>query len=264
MDRFRFVTEPFTRELKVDQRFKVDFIENEIKKLKEIVDARQSAAIVGPAGSGKTVIVRALTTSLPEARYRVIYLKLASLGARDMCRQVALGLGLPPIGSFPSLVRALEERLRSGYQEQGMRQLLIFDDAHEMRPDTLKLIRLLTNFDMDSKLVVSVLLAGQCHLKKILMAPEMEDVRHRLNYCGELRLLGRDETRAYIAHRVSIAGAPKSPFAADAQEALFEITVGNMRAIDKLAGGSLKTTDEAGRSVVSASEVAATRAKQWM
>jgi type II secretory pathway predicted ATPase ExeA len=156
MERFGFVSEPFTQEIRTEHRYKVDSIESEVKALREVVESRQSAVIIGPAGSGKTVVLRALLSELPESRYRVVYLKLADLGARDMCRQVALGLGLPAAGSYPSLVRALEERLQSGFTSQSMRQVLIFDDAHELRADSLRLARLLTNFDMDSKLVVAV------------------------------------------------------------------------------------------------------------
>lgn len=264
MERFGFVSEPFTREIRTDHRYKVDFIEAEVKALREVVEARQSGVIIGPAGSGKTVVLRTLLSELPESRYRVVYLKLADLGARDMCRQIALGLGLPSAGSFPSLARALEERLQSGFSAQSMRQVLIFDDAHELRADSLRLARLLTNFDMDSKLVVSVVLAGQLPLKKMLTSPELEDVRQRMSSCSEVRLFSREESLAYITHRVKIAGASKSPFAAGASDAIFEITKGNMRAIDTLANMALRVTDEAKRNVVSASDIAIAKAKLWM
>lgn len=264
MDRFRFVSPPFTRELRIEQRFPADFMESAVETLREAVEARQSAALVSPAGTGKTVALRALVGMLPEARYRVVYLKLADLGARDMCRQLALGLGLPALGSYPSLVRSLEERLQSGIAQQGLRQVIIFDDAHEMRTEALRLVRLLTNYEMDSKLVVSIILSGQMPLKKILMSSELEDVRQRLMASAELRLLSREETQAYIAHRVKLAGASKSPFAAGAADALFEITQGNMRAIDKMALGALQATDRAGRDVVSASDIAQARATLWM
>jgi type II secretory pathway predicted ATPase ExeA len=94
--------------------------------------------------------------------------------------------------------------------------------------------------------------------------PELEDVRQRMNACCEVRLFSREETLAYISHRVKIAGASKSPFAAAASEAIFEITKGNMRAIDTVALMALRLTDEAKRNVVSASDVAVAKAKLWM
>ena len=139
MDRFRFKSAPFTRELKIEHRLKVLNIEEQVTALKAVVDQRQSAVLVAPAGCGKTVALRALREQLPEARYKTTYVKLADLSPRDMCREVALGLGLQPAGLYPGLVRAVEERLRCGYIDSGIRQVIIFDDAHDIRPEALRL-----------------------------------------------------------------------------------------------------------------------------
>jgi type II secretory pathway predicted ATPase ExeA len=126
MELFHFTSPPFTREVRIDQRIILPAMESEISALKEVVEARQSAVLVAPAGCGKTVALRALKDCLPAARYSVYYLKLSNLSARDMCRQVAQALGLIPQGQFPALAMALEERLRRGYEDQGLRQVLIF------------------------------------------------------------------------------------------------------------------------------------------
>lgn len=264
MERFRFVTTPFTREIKVDHRHKVVHIEEEIMALKAAIDSRQSAVLTAPAGSGKTLVLRTLRSMLPESRYKTTYFKLTDLSARDMCRQIASALGTEPAGHYPGLVRAIEERLRSGFEGGGLRQVIMIDDAQELRPEVLKLIRLLTNFDMDSKLVVSIILSGQTMLKEILHRPDMEDVKQRLIRSSELRLLSRDETRSYIEHRVKTAGAQRSPFEAGASDAIFEVTRGNMRAIDKIATACLIEADRAASDVVSASDVASARGKLWM
>ncbi|MEK7411849.1 MAG: hypothetical protein AAB263_00865, partial [Planctomycetota bacterium] len=79
MDRFRFQSSPFTREIKVEHRLKIDAIETQVEALKTIIDQRQSAVLVAPAGAGKTVCLRVLRSMLPEARYRTAYIKLADL-----------------------------------------------------------------------------------------------------------------------------------------------------------------------------------------
>lgn len=264
MEIFHFTSPPFTREIRVDHRMNLPTIESEIKSLREVIEARQSAALVAPAGSGKTMVLRALRESLPAARYAVFYFKLSDLSAKDMCRQVALALGLPPKGHYPGLVRALEERFRSGYEDHGMRQVLIFDDAQDMRPNTVRLLRLLTNFEMDSRLFVSIILSGQLSLKQHLLTADLEDVRQRLAHCSELRLLSREDTILYLDHRTKIAGLAVSPFTDAAKEALFEITRGNMRAIDKLALASLKKVAQSARVKVEAADVAIVRGEQWM
>ena len=104
MERFHFNGVPFTREIKVEHRLKVAHIDEQVAALKVVVDQRQSAVLVAPAGCGKTVALRALRALLPEARYRTAYIKLADLSPRDMCREVAQNLGVPSTGQYPTLV----------------------------------------------------------------------------------------------------------------------------------------------------------------
>lgn len=264
MDRFHFNTQPFTREIKVEHRFKTPHIEEEISAIKRVIESRQSACLVAAAGAGKTMCLRALLSALPEARYRVTYIKLTDLCMRDMCRQIALALGLPTAQLYPTLVRHIEDALRQGYQDHGKRQIIAFDEAHDMRRDVIRMLRLITNFEMDSKLVVSLIICGQTPLKDILLEPLMEDIRQRLVYCAELRLLTREETRSYIAHRCKIAGSTKIPFDGQAIEAIFELTRGNMRAIDKLAAAALHLSDQSGHDIVDSADVTLARNSQWM
>jgi hypothetical protein len=49
---------------------------------------------------------------LPETRYRVHYVKVTSLSKRDMAREIALAADVAPAGSYPSLIRRLQERFR--------------------------------------------------------------------------------------------------------------------------------------------------------
>ena len=107
------------------------------------------------------------------------------------------------------------------------------------------MFRLLTNFEMDSQLVVSVVLAGQPPLTTLLRRPDQLAIAQRLAHYATLRLLSRDETRAYVEHRCAVAGARSCPFDDDACQALFEITHGNLRAIDRLA---LKAIENAAQS----------------
>jgi general secretion pathway protein A len=93
---------------------------------------------------------------------------LASLSKRDMCREIATVLGTPPAGSFPTLVRRLQERCLLTQDGDGLRPVLILDDAHEMRLEVLSLLRVITNFDMDSRLVLSIVLCGQPPLREAL------------------------------------------------------------------------------------------------
>jgi type II secretory pathway predicted ATPase ExeA len=257
--RFGFHANPFTREFANKDRFPLDDFDDAIEAVLTTLDARMSCALIAPAGTGKTSVLRAVIARLPEARYRTHYVKVTGLSKRDMCREMAQAIGLPPAGTYPTLVRRLQDRFSETAHGEGLRPVLILDEAHDLRPDTLAMLRILTNFDMDSKLVVSIVLAGQPWLRDVLRRDDLVDVAGRLAHYATLRLLSRDEINRYLEHRCTIAGAVTVPFDKDAVDALYEIGRGNLRATDQLARKALEITHHADQDICAAAHVAQAR-----
>lgn len=251
---------PFTREVDVSEQFAHPQWEELVDAIVHLVDQRMSGAVIAPAGFGKTSLVRAVLDRLAEVRYDVRYVKVTSLSKRDMCREIASALGVRPAGSYPALVRAVQDAVLHRLHDDGVRVVLILDEAHDMRPDVLSMLRILTNFEMDSRLVLSVLLVGQPPLATLLRRADLEDLAQRLAWFGSLRALSRDETTAYVGHRCRIAGAHQVPFDDRALAALYEMGRGNPRATDRLARGALERAHRDGAACVGAQHVLAARA----
>jgi general secretion pathway protein A len=261
---FGFRTTPFTRELPIRERFSLPFLDEQIKAIEDVVKSRMSALLIAPPGTGKSVVLRTVVDRLPEARYRTSYFNLTRLSGRDLCREIARAVGAKPTATYPALVRSVQERFENNVSSDGIRPVLIFDDAHAMRPEGFELLKVLTNFDMDSRLVVSFILAGHPSLRKQLYREDTEDVRQRITHFGELRLLSRDESVKYIKHRINIIGCRTIPFDNETLEGLYELSRGNMRAIDTLAFISLRRAAESGEAVVSQQHLHKARAEVWI
>jgi general secretion pathway protein A len=256
---FGLTSIPFTREIVVGHRWSTPLFGEPLTALLGTVEARMSAALIAPSGTGKTLLLRTLRALLPEARYRVHYIKLTSLSKRDLCREIALACRFDISGHYPIMMRKLQDAFRSQADDEGLRPVVLMDDSHDLRPEVVPLLRVLTNFDMDSRLVVSFILAGNTRLRTLLERPDLECVRRRLAHVATLRLLSRAETTEYIQHRLHIAGATQSPFDSQAVDAVYEITRGNLRAIDHLACKSLELAAHKGVPTVDATLVASAR-----
>ncbi len=257
--RFGLHTLPFTRELPVELRFAHPGFDEARELLESAVEKRMSAALVGPAGTGKSALLRALVDELPAARYRTHYVKVTDLSKRDLCREIAAAAGATPAGSYPRLVRTLQERFEASLVTDGLRTVLILDDAHDVRPDVLAILRVLTNFEMDSRLVLSVVLSGQPKLRALLRRDPLEDVARRLAGIATLAPLSREETKDYVTHRMNVAGADTIPFTAHAFDALYETGRGNLRATDTLALAALEAAAARDQEKVDANQVAEAR-----
>jgi type II secretory pathway predicted ATPase ExeA len=261
--RFGFHSVPFSREFNIDKRFSSQFFEEALTALERTTEGRASAALIAPAGSGKTALLRTLAHRLPEVRFRVHYVKVTGLSKRDMCREIAFACGAKTAGTYPLLVRHLQEKFLSLMVIDGVRPVLILDEAHDLRPEVLDILRILTNFEMDSKLVVSIILAGQPHLRDLLRRDAHEAVARRLAHVATLRLLTREESNSYVTHRCNIAGANVVVFHQSSLEALYEITCGNLRAIDQLAAKSLEVAHDSNTNVVDSNHVIQARKLLW-
>jgi type II secretory pathway predicted ATPase ExeA len=191
------------------------------------------------------------------------YIKVTSLSQRDLCREIANGINIKPSFELATLVRRIQECIEKRYSNNGIRSVLIFDDAHLIRPETLSLLSTLTNFEMDSELVLSVILVGQPFLGKLLQRDEMADVLYRMAYNCHLSLLSKNELNKYIKHRCHMASHSNVPFSDNSFEVLFELTQGNLRATDYLALKSLEVAHDEQSDRVNTSHVMTARSMLW-
>ncbi len=263
LSHFGFHTLPFTREIRIEDRYRHPIYDQALQQVFNAVNKRMSAALIAPAGTGKTTVLRALMAQLPESRYRVHYVKVTDLSKRDFCREMATAVGVEPAGNYPTLVRRLQEQFSNDLDVDAVRPVVFLDESHDIRRDVLGVMRILTNFEMDSRLVVCFVLSGQPPLIKLLRHERLVDIAQRLSCYATLRPMSRAEIKGYIEHRCNIAGAETVPFDSGAIEALYEIGRGNLRATDHLALQSLEGVYETNGAIVDASEIAKARKRLW-
>jgi len=254
---------PFTRELSTAEQLNLPMQEDALHGMLRTLERRMSVAVIAPAGTGKTALVRRLIDQLPEARYRVRYVKVTDLSKRDLCREIAAVCGVSPAGSYPMLLRRLQDGFEASLETDALRPTLVLDEAHDLRPEVLSMLRVLTNFEMDSRLVLSLVLAGQTPLRTLLRRDDQEAMARRIAFYASLRPLSDAESQRYIEHRCTIAGAGTCPFDTSAVSAVFEISRGNLRCIDLLCLEALELAAQAGHGSVSSNQIAAARKVLW-
>ena len=108
---FAFHSTPFTREIAVEHRLTLPLFDEPLAALKGVVDQRMSGALIAPPGTGKTQLLRALRAGLPEARYRVHYVKVTGLSKRDMCREITTAIGAVGVSSLSTFAVGFDVRI---------------------------------------------------------------------------------------------------------------------------------------------------------
>jgi general secretion pathway protein A len=162
--------------------------------------------ITGRPGTGKTTLVSDLLASLPSKEVVAGTLVSTQLEAKDLLLMTGHVFGL----DFPSTQKALVlQRLMDFLNQQdrqGLRTLLIIDEAQDLAPSALEELRLLTNLQRNGRPLIQIALLGQDALADMLHLPEMEQVLQRLIAAWHLEPLDLKETVGYVRHRLEVAG----------------------------------------------------------
>jgi type II secretory pathway predicted ATPase ExeA len=136
---------------------------------------------------------------------------------------------------------------------KGRRTLLIFDEAQNLSIEVLEELRLLSNVNSEKDLVLQILLVGQPELRTKLSRPELRQFAQRVSVDFHLKPLDREETHAYIHHRLKVAGGGKnSLFLPEAIEFMHARTNGVPRLLNQLANFALVYAYADGRMTIDA------------
>ena len=195
-----------------------DTCEEALERLQFAVEEMELALLTGEVGSGKTLLTRALVDRLGE-RYEVGMILNPRLSPRQFLRTTASELGVKePRFHSSDLLDQIHARLLE-LDEAGRAALLIIDEAHLIpgKP-TFEEIRLLTNFQLDDRNLIAIVLVGQPELRERLRHRAYRALTQRIGVSFDLQPLAAADARAYFAHRLKVAGATRPLFSADAIE----------------------------------------------
>ncbi|MBJ6727724.1 ExeA family protein [Geomesophilobacter sediminis] len=210
-----------------------------LARLEYAVEECELALLTGEIGCGKTTISRALMDQMGE-RCRFCFVINPRLGSTELLRVIAAGL---EVGEVPQekdrLLSEITDALFKMHEER-VTPVVVIDEA-QLIPDRelFDEIRLLTNFQLDDKNLLSVIIMGQPELRGILTSPVYEPLRQRISLNFHLAPLSLEETLEYLDFRIQAAGGVPGLFSPDAVQRIFELSAGVPRRINTIATNAL-------------------------
>jgi general secretion pathway protein A len=141
-------------------------------------------------------------------------------------------------GNTKELVDLLNRYLLRAHA-QGRRVVLIVDEAQNLAPEVLEHIRLLTNLETETQKLLQIILIGQPELRKLLAREDLRQLAQRITARYHLDPLSRQETVAYVRHRMRVAGATADVFTRGALHEVYNVTRGIPRVINIICDRAL-------------------------
>jgi type II secretory pathway predicted ATPase ExeA len=210
-----------------------------LARLLYAVEERDLILLTGEIGCGKTTLSRALMDELPEG-YKILLFINPRLTPMEFLRALALRLGVAePLRFKTDLLEQIGAELYRLFQ-QNICPVLVVDEAQLVpHKDTFDEIRLLTNFQLDDRNLMSVVLMGQPELRKRLAHRAYEPLRQRIGMQFDLQPLSQNDTAAYIDYRIQVAGGEAGVFLPAAIEMIYSYSGGVPRKINHAASLAL-------------------------
>jgi type II secretory pathway predicted ATPase ExeA len=195
--------------------------------------------LVGEVGTGKTTLLRRALGSFTQGRVFTSFIFNPRLEVLDFLEFVLSDFGITPTnrtksGMLIQLNRWLIERFR-----QQETCVIVVDEAQNLSNELLEEIRLLTNLETSSEKLVQIILSGQPEFEDKLRQPELRQLRQRVSLWCRTKAISEEQTGAYIAQRLLIAGTDKPIFTEEAVQAIHRASRGIPRIINLVCEHSL-------------------------
>jgi general secretion pathway protein A len=212
--------------------------------------------LTGEVGTGKTTVCRALLEQLP-AEVDVAMVFNPAVTAVELLATVCEELHIEhpkETTSFKVLGDALYRYLLDAHA-RGRRTVIIIDEAQNLGREVLEQIRLLTNLETTREKLLQVILIGQPELRQLLTRPDLRQLAQRVTARYHLKPFTEREARAYIHHRLRVAGQRRPIFDRRAIRAVHRHARGIPRLINTICDRALLGAYASARAHVGASIV---------
>lgn len=210
-----------------------DFI-NAKKRLEHLNKLGGIGLLTGISGTGKTYALKEFADNLNPSLYKIVYIPLSTVTVLEFYKSLAYGLDLNPPSRKVDIFNAIQERLINLSSDQSKQCVIIIDEAQYLRTGILNDLKLLLNFEMDSKNYASLVLAGQPLLNNILSKKVHEALKQRIVMNYNFQGISKEEGKKYILDKIKESGVYHKIITESALEAIVSSGNGAIRKINSM------------------------------
>lgn len=208
--------------------------------------------LTGSPGRGKTTAVRTWASNLNPSLFKVLYTNFSTLTVNDFYRDLAQKLGSTPLFRKSDNFRAIQSEINRLAVEKRKTPVIIIDEADHISSAVLNDLKILFNFEMDSRDRAVILLVGLPQICNTLKLTVHEPLRQRIIMNYTIDGLSKEEGREYITRKLEGAGCHQPIFDESAVEAIVNAADGTARMISKYCNSALVIGNSHDQAVIDA------------
>jgi general secretion pathway protein A len=232
---------PFTPNVPTEALHVTPRLESFCWRVQQLAGDGGFALVTGASGCGKSASLRILAASLATQRdVTVGVISRPQANIADFYREMGelFGVELRPHNRFAG-AKILRQRWQAHIQGTLSRPVLVIDEAQEMQTAVMAELRLLASTELDSNILLTVVLAGDGRLAERLRSDEFLPLASRVRVRLPIERASPQDLQACLGHALRQAGAP-TLMTAEVIAAICDHAQGNPRALMIMAAELLE------------------------
>ena len=231
--------DPFLKSIETKEQFKFQGFTEAFSRLEFLKNTKGFGLITGEPGVGKSFLLRCFIDSLNPNLFKPVYIPISTLTVMDFYRAICDGLGIITTHKKVLMFKQIQESIYTYHHSKNITPVIIVDEAQFLTNSVLDDLRLIFNFEIDSKDYAILILSGQTPFITQISRQPHEALRQRIVVNYHLRGLTKAETKEYIKSRLESCGCYEPIFSDSAFELLYSSTNGSVRTLNSLVRMSL-------------------------
>jgi type II secretory pathway predicted ATPase ExeA len=227
---------PFAPEVPVEALWASSRLDSFCWRVENLAREGGFALLTGEVGVGKSVALRLLVERLSHLREVMVGVLVRPQAVlADFYRELGdlFGVPLSPHNRWAGS-KVLRERWQAHIEAALFRPVLVIDEAQETPPSVLNELRLLAAAQLDSRALLTVVLAGDHRLAAKLGTADLVPLGSRIRVRLALDACSPEELQVVLRHALAKAGNPKL-MTPELMATLCEHAAGNLRILMGMA-----------------------------
>ena len=253
---FGFKREPFMNNLPTKNLLKLPDMIGVKERMDYVLNIGGVVIVTGEVGSGKSTALRWSSSHYHPSEVLILNITANSGSIIELYKQLCWELSIEvKTSSRSALTKIFKETVKDIVISKKQKVMVIIDEANLLRADIFAEIHVLTQFENDSKNMISIVFAGQANLLDKFIYRLSAPLASRVIGKIHLTSINREQMFEYLLHHLKIAGVNKMIFSDAAISAIQQGSGGILRKANALSKGGLIACSIDGEETVSAEHI---------
>lgn len=232
---FKMTAQPFSERLPATELLQDERMTQALARLNFMAQYATIALISGEQGVGKSSLLKLFINSLGKNQYQPVYVHLTNLKEILFLKMLVTAMGeMPARGKEKTFLQIINKT-----KEKDLTTIIIIDEAHLLKSETLIDLRLLVSSAMDNTDRLKIVLSGHTDLKKELQRSCHSALLQRITVKYHIHALTQTQTHHYIDFHMHRVGSSEKIFDQEVKTLICQYSRGIPRLINNIATACL-------------------------